>query len=136
MCEIDTPKFIDSERERKPSLSVSTFQNNENKRKKARSTRFVLRWTMPSSRGGEGRSRPVDKIKLPDASAGDRGREDELLRRIMILRQLDFGAGLRELPAPVVALHPDLGQEIAASQAMEDQLCFVRRTEGRARLCE
>src|SRR6266850_2465745 len=70
-------------------------------------------------------------IVLPDASAGGCGREDELLRRIMIFRQLDFALGLRELPAPVVALHPDLGQEIAASQGVEDQLCFVRRTEGR-----
>jgi hypothetical protein len=51
MCEIDAPKFIDAERGRKPSFSVSTFQDDENKRKKARSTRFVLRWTMPSSRG-------------------------------------------------------------------------------------
>jgi hypothetical protein len=95
-----------------------------------------MRWDHAFFPRGKGRNRSMSEIMLPDASAGERGCEDGLPCRIMILRQLDFGAGLRDLLAPVVSLHPDLGQEIAAGQAMEDQLCFVRRIQGRASLCE
>ena len=86
--------------------------------------------------GGEEASRAFcrQRIRLPDASAGEPGGKDELAIRIVFLGEFNFGFGLWKLPARGVTLSPDRLQEITAGHGVEDQLGLGRRVEGRTRL--
>src|SRR6266853_5118962 len=70
---------------------------------------------------GEAECFGMSWIRLPDASAGEPGGKDELPGCIGVLGEFNFGFGLWKLSARVIALDPDLVQEITAGHSVEDQ---------------